>query len=55
VSEIFIGQEAVVPKYGLGRIISISKEFIKVKPYVAGYTMTFDPSNIRPVKLVFVA
>lgn len=49
-----VGQEAVVPGYGLGRITEITKDYIQVEPYVAGYPMKFDPKNIRPVKLIFM-
>jgi hypothetical protein len=50
-----IGQEAVVPEYGLGRVINFSfgkgKEFIEVKPYVAGYAMCFSPKNVKLVPI----
>ncbi|MCP3686206.1 MAG: hypothetical protein GY861_26465 [bacterium] len=50
--EIIIGQEAAVPEYGLGRVISYSgRMFIEVKPYVCGYVMKFDPKNVRLIKL----
>lgn len=46
-----IGQEAIVPKYGLGRVIGFRDEFphqhIEVKPYVCGYSMKFAPHNVE--------
>ena len=52
-----IGQEAVVPKYGLGRVISFrNKEparYIEVKPYICGYPMLFDPKNVKLTKIFF--
>ena len=48
-----IGQEAVVPTYGLGRITAITKSYIEVEPYIAAYKMQFDPKNVKPIKLVF--
>lgn len=51
------GQEAVVPEYGLGRIISFSNkkpiQYIEVKPYSVDYTMKFDPKNVQLVKIFF--
>lgn len=50
-----IGQEAVVPEYGLGRVVSfkdsIPEQYIKVKPYIADYPMKFDPKNVQLVKI----
>ena len=49
-----LGQEVVVPRYGVGRITSISdgSSFpylaIGVTPYVAKYEMHFDPKNVTP-------
>lgn len=54
ISRVVIGQEAVVPGYGLGRITSITKDAIQVEPYIAGYPMDFDPKNVKPVKLIFM-
>jgi len=51
ISDIIIGQEAVVPYYGLGRVLSVTKNGIEVKPYVCGYPMIFDPKNVRLVAL----
>ena len=52
-----IGQEAVVPEYGLGRVISFrDKEparYIEVKPYICGYPMIFDPKNVKLIKIFF--
>jgi len=54
-NDIIIGQEAIVPKYGLGRVISFNSKFpnwyIEVEPYVAKYAMKFDPKNVRLVKI----
>lgn len=54
---VVIGQEAVVPKYGLGRVVSFSDKFpnhyVEVEPYVAGYAMKFDPKNVRLVEIFF--
>lgn len=50
-----IGQEAVVPKYGLGRVVSFSDVMpdlhIKVRPYINHYIMKFDPTNVRLVEI----
>lgn len=54
-----IGQEAVVPEHGLGRITAICPErnldgnpkWIQVRPYVANYDMKFDPHNVRTVEI----
>ena len=39
---VIIGQEAIVRKYGLGRVVSYADDFptvyIEVKPYVCGST-----------------
>lgn len=56
-----IGQEAVVPEYGLGRITAVCPEkdlegnpkWIQVKPYVANYDMQFAPHNVRRVEIKF--
>jgi hypothetical protein len=46
-----IGQEAVVPDYGLSRVVSVGHSFIEVKPYTIDYTMKFDPKNVKLVKI----
>lgn len=52
-SEIIIGQEAIVPEYGLGRVISFSRKenYIEVRPYVCDYKMKFAPENVRLIKI----
>lgn len=50
-----IGQEAVVPVYGLGRVVdfvdNMPDRWIEVRPYEGNYTMNFDPENVRLVKI----
>ena len=47
-----IGQEAVVPGYGLGRVVKIHKfDQIEVHPYVCDYPMVFDEKNVKLVKI----
>lgn len=50
-----IGQEAVVPKYGLGRVVSFHfdppNSHIEVRPYICGHSMNFDPSNVELVHI----
>ena len=54
-----IGQEAVVPEYGLGRVVSIVHHIgkyalaydIEVKPYICDYSMVFDAGNVKLVKI----
>ena len=52
-----IGQEAVVPEYGLGRVVSFKdnmpEQYIEVRPYVADYPMRFDPKNVKLIRIVF--
>lgn len=52
-----IGQEAVVPEFGLGRVVSfknnITEQYIEVRPYVADYPMRFDLKNVQLVKIIF--
>lgn len=54
-----IGQEAVVPKYGLGRVTKFAlskysgRKFIAVKPYVHNYPIEFDPDNVKLIKINF--
>ena len=47
-----LGQEAIVPGYGLGRITALH-DFgdISVTPYVCGYPMKFDKDNVKLVKI----
>jgi len=51
ITDIVIGQEAIVPKYGLGRILEVTKDMIAVKPYICDYPMAFDPNNVQVIKL----
>jgi hypothetical protein len=51
--EIVVGQECVVQGYGLGQVLSYSKDTIKVKPYMTDYSMRFSPTNVKLVKLTF--
>jgi hypothetical protein len=54
--EIILGEQVRVPGYGVGRITavgpvsgcggSVYPDWIGVTPYVAGYQMNFDPSNV---------
>ena len=53
-SRVVIGQEAVVPGHGLGPIKAITKDSIRVEPYIAGYPMDIDPKNVKPVEHIFV-
>lgn len=52
-----IGQEAVVPDHGLGRVESYKDNspelYIEVKPYILGYSLKFAPENVRLVKINF--
>lgn len=48
-----IGQDVVVPTYGLSRVVSFEKSFIEVRPYIADFALKFDPSSIRLVKINF--
>ena len=54
-SRLILGQEAIVPVYGLGRITSFCSmfpnEYIGVTPYIAGYAMHFDPQNVELVQI----
>lgn len=47
---IILGQEAIVPFYGLGRVTdykdAFPKSYIEVTPYVCGYAMQFAPENV---------
>lgn len=52
---LIIGQEAVVPEYGLGRVVSFNLEcpnYIEVRPYICDYTMKFDSKNVQLVKII---
>ena len=51
IADIIIGQEAVVPKYGLGRIVQVTDTMLYVKPYICDYPMAFDPNNVQVIKL----
>ena len=46
-----LGQEAIVPKYGLGRVISFEDEFpkqtITVKTYADGIQRTYAFNNVE--------
>lgn len=48
-----LGQEAVVPKHGLGRVTKIFMDgtTIEVTPYVCGSAMAFDKKNVTLVRL----
>jgi len=48
IDDIIIGQEVVVPIYGVGKVVSVAKAgvFVKLKPYACNYTMMFDPINV---------
>jgi len=51
-----IGQEAIVPEYGLGRVVSFKdkmpEQYIRVRPYICGYPMNFDPKNVELVEIL---
>lgn len=50
-----IGQEAVVPNFGLGRVESykdaLLNSYVEVKPYICGYSMKFSPENVKLIKV----
>jgi RNA polymerase-interacting CarD/CdnL/TRCF family regulator len=46
-----IGQEAVVPGYGLGRIMAIDNKGIRVKPYGCSCSIVFDKKDVKLVKI----
>ena len=56
-SQLILGTEVVVPKYGVGLITEIGPsnrtgldnlpEWIGVTPYVVGYQMNFAPHNVK--------
>lgn len=48
-----IGQDVVVPTYGLCRVVSFEKSFIEVRSYSTGCVIKFDPSSVRLVKINF--
>ena len=52
-----IGQEAVVPQYGLGRVVGfydkMPERFIIVEPYVGKNPMNFEPGNVKLVKIFY--
>jgi hypothetical protein len=53
--EPIIGQEAIVPEYGVGRVISFENKmpntFIEVRPYACDYPMKFDPKNVQLISI----
>lgn len=49
-----LGQDAVVPMFGLGRIINITDDYVSVKSYVTGQVCNFDLCNVRLIKLNYV-
>ena len=53
-NRLIIGQEAVVPGYGLGRIISFTPTYIEVTPYISSVPLKFDPCNVKIVPLTTV-
>jgi hypothetical protein len=50
-----LGQEAIVPKYGLGRVTSLNftmpNIYVGVTPYVAGHELKFAPENVTLVPI----
>lgn len=52
-----LGQEAVVPTYGLGRITgldyAVNNEGVWIRPYVLEYPMKFDRESIKLVKIEY--
>lgn len=52
-----IGQECVVPTYGLGRVTGFVDNmpdiWIGVRPYEANFICNFEPKNVRLVKINF--
>ena len=56
-NRIIIGQEAVVPQYGLGRVVSFkndaSDKYIEIQVYIGGARIVFDPDNVRLIKLTY--
>ncbi len=46
-----IGQEAIVPQYGLGRVVSYIGNTITVRPYMSGHEMEFDSVNVKLVRI----
>lgn len=50
-----IGQEVVVPIYGLCRVVNfidnIPNKGITVRPYGAKFTIKFEPENVKLVKI----
>lgn len=52
-SKAILGQEAIVGRYGLGRVTNLDDpQYIGVTPYVAGYQMKFAMGNVEliPIK-----
>ena len=49
--KLFLGQECVVSKYGMGRVTSLEKPgYIGVTPYVARYEIQFAESNVELIQ-----
>lgn len=51
-----LGQEAVVPSYGLGRVVSFEEGnmgYIQVKTYIDNIARIFSPKNVRLVKIAY--
>lgn len=51
-----LGQEAIVPKYGLGRVIAFDDQhepprYIEVAPYIREYSMRFAPENVTLIPI----
>ena len=50
-----IGQEAVVPRYGLGRVVGfvdrVPDRGIEIRPYGTRYVMKFEPEDVRLVRI----
>lgn len=50
-----IGQEVVVPTYGLGRVVGFidktPERGIRVRPHNADYTIKFEPEDVKLVKI----
>lgn len=49
-----IGQEAVVPTHGFGRITEVTMNYISVKTYIDGVKRRYVPDNVRLIKLNYV-
>lgn len=55
IKEVILGQEAVVPKYGIGRVVSFRDDFpheyIGVKTYADNIERHFDPRNVKLIAI----